>query len=228
MNEMAKKKESTPGENLAKQIIEQYHPKSVADMQDALKDIFGPMFEAMLQGEMNSHLGYESNDHGAKSTDNRRNGYTNKKVRTSAGEVEIKVPRDRASSFEPQLIPKRQKDVSEIEEKVLAMYAKEMSQRDIAETIEDIYGFEISRETVLQITDCVLDKLDDWQNRPLKRMYTFLFVDCMYATIRKEYESKNYAVYMILDYDLDGQKDILGCGLTKAKASIHGCKYLMN
>ena len=179
MNEMLKKKEITRGENLAKQIIEQYHPKSVADMQDALKDIFGPMLEAMLQGEMNSHLGYESNDHGAKSTDNRRNGYTNKKVRTSAGEVEIKVPRDRASSFEPQLIPKRQKDVSEIEEKVLAMYARGMSQRDIADTIEDIYGFEISHEMVSQITDCVLDELNDWQNRPLKRLYTFLFVDCM-------------------------------------------------
>ena len=116
MNEMAKKKESTPGENLAKQIMGHYNPKSVADMQDALKDIFGPMFEAMLQGEMNNHLGYESNDHGAKSTDNRRNGYTNKKVRTSAGEVEIKVPRDRVSSFEPKLVLKRQKDVYEIEE----------------------------------------------------------------------------------------------------------------
>ena len=111
MNEMAKKKEITPGESLAKQIIEQYNPKSVADMQNALKDIFGPMFEAMLQGEMNSHLGYESNDHGAKSTDNRRNGYTNKKVKTSAGEVDIKVPRDRDSSFEPELVPKRQKNV---------------------------------------------------------------------------------------------------------------------
>ena len=144
MNEMAKKKEITPGESLAKQIIEQYNPKSVADMQNALKDIFGPMFEAMLQGEMNSHLGYENNDHGAKSTDNRRNGYTNKKVKTSAGEVDIKVPRDRDSSFEPKLVPKRQKDVSDIEEKVLAMYARGMSQRDIAETIEDIYGFEIS------------------------------------------------------------------------------------
>ena len=116
MNEMAKKKESTPGENLAKQIMGHYNPKSVADMQDALKDIFGPMFEAMLQGEMNNHLGYESNDHGAKSTDNRRNGYINKKVRTSAGEVEIKVPRDRVSSFELKLVLKRQKDVSEIEE----------------------------------------------------------------------------------------------------------------
>ena len=187
-------------------------------MQDALKDIFGPMFGAMLQGEMNSHLGYESNDHGAKSTDNRLNGYTNKKVRTSAGEVEIKVPRDRTSSFEPKFVPKRQKDVSEIEEKVLAMYARGMSQRDIAETIEEIYGFEVSHETVSQITDCVLDKLDDWQNRPLKRMYTFLFVDCMYVTIRKEYESKNYAVYTILGYDIDGQKDILGLWINESES----------
>ena len=108
------------------------------------------------------------------------------------------MPRDRVSSFEPKLVPKRQKDVSEIEEKVLAMYARGMSQRDIAETIEDIYSFEISHEMVSQITDCVLDELNNWQNRPLKRMYTFLFVDCMYVTIRKEYESKNYAVYMIL------------------------------
>lgn len=218
MNEMAKKKESTPGENLAKQIIEQYNPKSVADMQNALKDIFGPMFEAMLQGEMNSHLGYENNYHGAKSTDNRRNGYISKRIKTSSGEVDIKVPRDRDSSFEPKLVPKRQKDVSEIEEKVLAMYARGMSQRDIAETIEDIYGFEISHETISQITDCVLDELNTWQNRPLKRMYTFLFVDCMYVTIRKEYESKNYAVYTILGYDTDGEKDILGLWLNESES----------
>ena len=124
MSEMAKKKESTPGENLAKQMIEQYHPKSVADMQNAMKDIFGPMFETMFQGEMNSHLGYESNDHGAKSTDNRRNGSTSKKSKTSSGEVDIKVPRDRDSSFEPRLVPKRQKDVSEMEEKVLAKVSR--------------------------------------------------------------------------------------------------------
>ena len=121
---MAKKKESTPGENLAKQMIEQYHPKSVADMQNGMKDIFGPMFETMFQREMNSHLGYESNDHGAKSTDNRRNGSTSKKIKTSSGEVDIKVPRDRDSSFEPRLVSKRQKDVSEMEEKVLAKVSR--------------------------------------------------------------------------------------------------------
>ncbi len=107
MNRMAKRKESTLGEKLAKQIIEQYKPKSVADMQNALKDIFGPMFEAMLQGEMNSHLGYESSDHGAKSTSNRRNGYINKEIKTSSGELEIKVPRDKDGSFEPRIVPKR-------------------------------------------------------------------------------------------------------------------------
>jgi len=101
---------------------------------------------------------------------------------------------------------------------VLAMYVRGMSQRDIADTIEDIYGFEISHEMVSQITDCVLDELNDWQNRPLKRIYTFLFVDCMYVTIRKEYESKNYAVYTILGYDIDGQKDILGLWLNESES----------
>lgn len=215
---MGRRKESTVGENLAKQIIEQYQPQSVEDMQNALKDIFGPMFEAMLQGEMNDHLGYSNNDHSAKTTSNRRNGYTSKEIKTSTGAVEINVPRDRDSSFEPKIIPKRKKDVSAIEQKVLSMYARGMSQRDIAETIEDIYGFEISHETISEITDCVLDELNEWQNRPLEKLYTFLFVDCMYVTIRKEYETKNYAVYTILGYDADGHKDILGLWLNESES----------
>ena len=93
------------------------------------------------------------------------------------------------------------------------MYAKGVSQRDIADTIEDIYGFEISHETISEITDSVLQQLEEWQNRPLKKFYTFLFVDCLYVTIRKDYETKNYAVYVILGYDVDGWKDILGLWL---------------
>lgn len=120
------------GEAIAKMILEKYQPKSAEEVQDALKDIFGPMFEAMLQGEMDEHLGYESNDHGSKSTENRRNGYTQKKVKTSYGEIPISVPRDRESSFEPKIIPKRIKDISGMEDKILSMYAKGMSQRDIA------------------------------------------------------------------------------------------------
>ncbi len=93
------------------------------------------------------------------------------------------------------------------------MYAKGLSQRDIADTIEDIYGFEISHETISEITDSVLQQLEEWQNRPLKKFYPFLFVDCLYVTIRKDYETKNYAVYVILGYDVDGWKDILGLWL---------------
>lgn len=213
-----KKKELKANELLARQIIEQYQPETVADMQNALKDIFGPMFETMLQGEMSQHLGYENNERKEKETTNRRNGYTKKNVKTSAGEVEIQVPRDREASFEPKLIPKRQRDVSAIEDKVLSMYAKGLSQRDIAETIEDIYGFEISHETISEITDRVIEQLEDWQNRPLKKFYTFLFVDCLYVTIRKDYETKNYAVYVILGYTADGIKEILGLWLNESES----------
>jgi len=210
--QMARKKDerSEASRAIARAILEQYKPTTTEEMQDALRDIFGPMFEAMLQGEMDSHLGYESNDRGAKSTTNRRNGYTDKTVKSSMGEIDIRTPRDRDGSFEPQLIPKRAKDVSGIEDKVLSMYAKGMSQRDIADTIEEIYGFEISHEAISTITDRVIETAREWQNRPLKKFYTFLFVDCLYVNIRKDLETKSCAVYVILGYDIDGIKDVLG------------------
>ena len=212
-----KDKRSAASRAIAQAILDQYQPTSAKEMQDALKDIFGPMFEAMLQGEMEDHLGYEANDHGFKETSNWRNGYGNKKIKTSMGEVEIKTPRDRDGSFDPQLIPKRERDVSDIEEKVITMYAKGMSQRDIADTIEDIYGFEISHEMISTITDKVIETALEWQNRPLKKFYTFVFVDCLYVNIRKELETKSCAVYVILGYDVNGIKDILGIWIGEAE-----------
>ena len=212
-----KNKRSEASKAIAQAIIDQYQPASAEDMQDALRDIFGPMFEAMLQGEMNSHLGYETNDHGYKETSNRRNGYTHKSLKTTMGEVEIDTPRDRDGSFAPQLIPKRSKDVSGIEDKVLSMYARGMSQRDIADTIEDIYGFEISHETISNITDQVIETANEWQNRPLKKFYAFLFVDCLYVNIRKDMETKSCAVYVVLGYDINGVKDILGIWIGEAE-----------
>lgn len=215
---MARRKRDPKKEALVQEILNQYQPEDVGDMQDALKDIFGPMFEAMLQGEMKEHLGYESNDRQEKEGTNRRNGYSNKTLKTSFGDVPIDVPRDRDASFDPKVIPKRTTNVSGIEDKVLSMYAKGMSQRDIAATIEDIYGFEISHETISDITDSVLEQQQEWQNRPLKECYPFVFVDCMYVTLRKEYETKKYAVYTMLGYDIDGQKDILGLWLNETES----------
>ena len=204
------KKQPTRGESLAKAIISEYKPRSVEDMQNALKDVFGPMFEAMLNGEMENHLGYDNNARGKKETANRRNGYTHKTLKTSAGEVPIDVPRDRDGSFEPQIVQKRQTDVSSIEGKVLAMYARGMSQRDISSTIDDIYGFKLSAGQISNITDCVLDELNEWQNRPLKAFYPFIFVDCIYVSMRTEQGVSDQAVYVILGYDLNGGKDVLG------------------
>ncbi|WP_270791937.1 IS256 family transposase, partial [Enterococcus avium] len=136
----------------------------------------------------------------------------------SFGEVAIDVPRDREASFEPELIPKRKRDVSDIEGKVLSMYARGMSQRDIAATVEDIYGFDISHEMISDITDAVLPELEEWQARPLAKCYAFLFVDCMYVTLRENYEAKEYAVYTILGYDLKGNKEILGLWLNQTES----------
>lgn len=216
--EMTRKKRDPQKLALAQAILKEYNPQSVEDVNEALKDIFGPLFESMLQGEMNHHLGYENNDKGPKKTDNRRNGYGTKTVKTTHGEIDIEVPRDRDGSFEPQLIQKRQKDVSAIESKVLAMYARGMSQRDISSTIEDIYGFSVSHEMISDITDAILPELDEWRNRPLQRCYAFLFVDCMYVTLRSGYEAKECAVYTILGYDLNGKKEILGLWLSESES----------
>ena len=159
---MPRKKRDPKSVELANRIIAEYAPESVEDMENALKDVFGPMFEAMLQGEMNNHLGYSSNDKSDKITENRRNGYGNKILNTTKGNIEINVPRDRDASFEPQLIKKRQRDVSEIEDKVISMYAKGMSQRDISSTIEDIYGFSVSHEMISDITDAVIPEMEEW------------------------------------------------------------------
>lgn len=217
---MAKKPGSEKA-RIAREIIEEYQPETVAEMQEALKDIFGPMFEAMLQGELSAHLGYESNERGEKANTNRRNGYSKKTLKTTAGNVEVQIPRDREGSFEPRLVAKRQRDVSAIEGKVLSMYAKGLSQRDISETIEEIYGFEISHEAISSITDRVVEQLEQWQNRPLKKLYTFLFVDCLYVTVRRDYEAKKYAVHVILGYDIDGRKDILGLWLNETESKHH-------
>ena len=134
------------------------------------------------------------------------------------GEVEINAPRDRDGSFELVIVPKQSKDVSDIKGKVLSMYARGMSQRDISSTIEDIYGFKISHDMVSDITNAILPEVEEWQNRPLKKCYPFVFVDCMYVSVRNEYEAKEEAVYVILGYDLQGQKEILGLWMDSTKS----------
>ena len=204
---MTTRKKSMPtlGEQIAQQIIANYDLKNAQDVQDALKQVFGPIFEAVLNGEMQNHS-------------NSRNGYSQKTLKTSLGEVPIRIPRDRQSMFEPQIVKKHQRDVSSIEGKVLAMYARGMSQRDIAATIEDIYGFELSHEQISNITNCVMEEVDRWRTRPLKSFYPFSFVDCIYVSMRTERGIRQVAVYVMLAYDTNGYKDILGLWINETES----------
>lgn len=215
---MTKITRNPAAEKIAGAILNEYHPESVADMQEALKEIFGPMFESMLKGEMDSHLGYASNSKEKKTTDNRRNGYTDKTLKTTMGEVPIKAPRDRDGSFQPVVVPKNKTDVSEIEDKVLSMYARGMSQRDISATIQDIYGFEVSAEMISNMTDSIMKTVNEWRSRPLQKCYPFVFVDCLYVSVRDKIGSHEEAVYVILGYTLEGKKEILGMWMNTSES----------
>ena len=134
------------------------------------------------------------------------------------GETEIAIPRDRDAEFESLLIPKHKRDVSDINRKVIAMYSRGMSTRDISATIDDIYGFKLIAEQISKITDCVLEEQPNWQSRTLKPFYPFVFVDCLFVNIRRDYESRDCAVYSILGYDIDGKKDILGLWILETES----------
>ena len=215
---MAKKKRNPANAAAIAHIFENYEIKSVLDIQEALKDMFGGAMEQMLAGELDSHLVYGRHENATQTT-NRRNGASSKIVRSQLGELEIDIPRDREASFEPQLVPKHQKDVSGIEDRVLAMYAKGQSQRDITATIQDIYGFNISPETVSKITDRIIPLVQEFRNRALKKFYPFVFVDAMYTPVKTETGAGQKALYNMIGIDVDGCKDVLGFWLSEDESS---------
>ena len=207
---MAKRETSPERKRLIKELLAEYQPKDLLELQDVLKEIFGPLMEDMLQGELDAELGYEKHDQSPKETVNRRNGSYPKTVRSTMGEVTLSIPRDREGEFEPALVPKGSRDISGIEEKVMSMYAKGMSDRDITATIEDIYGFNISHETISRIIDRIQPRLNEWQSRTLASCYPFLFVDALMVPVKNDGKSTKKAVYSILGIDQDGIKDCLG------------------
>ncbi len=196
---------------IADLIFNNYKIESAKDIQEAVKDAFAPLFERMLETELESHLGYSKSSLEEKETKNRRNGYIRKRIKTSVGEADIKSPRDRDGTFEPIVVPKHKNDVTDIEDKVLAMYARGMSQRDISATINDIYGFKLSQDKISTITDLIVEDVQKWQDRPLKELYTFVFVDCIYVKVKNDRGTvDNCAVYILLGIDIEGKKEVLG------------------
>ena len=168
---------------------------------------------------MDEHLGYEKNFIKGNNSGNSRNGYGKKTISSNYGECEIAVPRDRNGEFEPKVIEKRQTRTDEIEQKIIAMYAKGMSQRDIEDTLREIYGTEISQGLISRITDKIMLEVNEWQNRPLETVYPIIFFDGIVFNSRKDNKIINKCVYSVLGIDMEGKKEILGTWISENESA---------
>lgn len=196
--------------DVIQEIISNQNFKNAGEIYSFLKDSFKDVLQEMLEGELDATLGYSKDDPSSKTTDNSRNGYTTKTVRSELGPVQLNIPRDRKGEFEPKIVPKYKRDVSGIEEKVISLYARGLSTRDIHDQIKDLYGVEISAEMVSKITEHIVPEIREWQNRPLDRIYPFVFMDAIHYKIRDDSCVVNKAAYVVMGINIEGNKDILG------------------
>ena len=208
-------KKRTPEENARRskirELLDMSNITSMDDIQNLFKETIAEFMEDGLETELDDELGYSRYDYRNKNTENSRHGHSSKTLRTSFGDVEVAVPRDRKGEFEPQLLKKNQTSISQdIEEKILSMYAKGMTTGDIEAHIQDIYGVDVSDTTVSRITDKILPVAKEWQQRPLEAVYAVVFLDAIHYHVRSEGHIVKKAVYIAIGIDLDGHKDVLG------------------
>nr|WP_040396660.1 IS256 family transposase [Anaerococcus senegalensis] len=214
---MPRKRPETKRSKIAKMLIEEYQPQSAQDIQEALKDLLGDTMEELLKAELDEHLDYE---YGEKPLSlNTRNGTSKKTVRSSYGNIDLNIPRDREGTFEPQSLKKYEKDISNIENQIISMYGKGMTTRDISSHIKDIYGFTISETMVSKITNKILPTIEEWQNRPLEKIYPMVFLDAIHYHVRENNIVVKKAVYIALGYNLEGFKEILGMWVGENESS---------
>ncbi len=221
---MAKKKEvyhvqplNENKKNIISALIDEYEIETAEDIQAALRDLLGGTIKSMMEAEMDDHLGrksYERSD-----GENYRNGTKKKRVRSSYGEFEVDVPQDRNSSFEPQIVKKRQKDISEIDQKIISMYARGLTTRQISDQIEEIYGFECSESFISDVTDKILSEIDDWQKRPLDKIYPVVYIDAVHFSVREDNRIKKLAAYVMLGVNLNGFKEVISLDIGENESS---------
>ena len=194
-----------------RELLQLSNVSSMEDIHTLFKETIAEFMEDGLDAELTEELGYSRYDYRNKETENSRNGHSSKTLRTSCGDIDISVPRDRKGEFEPQLLKKNQTSITQdVEEKILSMYAKGMTTGDIEAHIRDIYGLEVSDTTVSRITDKILPVAKEWQSRPLESVYAVVFMDAIHYHVRSEGQIVKKAVYIAIGLDLDGRKDVLG------------------
>ncbi|WP_368487574.1 IS256 family transposase [Clostridium sp. BJN0013] len=203
--------------NIIAALINEYDIKSAEDIQDALKDLLGGTIQSMLEAELDEHLGYEPYERTENT--NSRNGKKSKTIRSKYGEMDINVPQDRESTFKPKIAQKCQKNISSIERKIIAMYARGLTTRQISDQVEDIYGFEVSESMVSNITNKLLPEIEAWQQRPLLSVYPIIFIDAVHFSVRDNNVIRKLAAYVILGINEEGRKEVLSIQIGENESS---------
>ena len=222
---MGRRKEGTSRrERMAEMLMEEFEINSVKDIENALKELLGETIEKMLKEEITEHLDYEYNE--VPTGTNRRNGHNKKQLKSSYGNIDINVPRDREGTFNPLVVPKYENDISGIENQIISMYSKGMSTRDISKHIDSIYGFKLSQTTVSNITNKIIPSIEEWQNRPLQEIYPIVYLDAIHYNVKDNGVIVKKAVYIALGYNLDGFKEIIGMWIGENESSKYWLKIL--
>jgi len=200
--------------NITKEILRDYVKEqnfsSADEVLSAIKGMFKDVLQEALEAEMDAKLGYDKYDVSEKQTNNSRNGYSKKTIKSELGSVNLNIPRDRNGEFEAKIIPKHQRNVTGIEGKIMGLYAAGMTTRDISQQVKDLYDVEISAEMVSNITNRILPVVTEWQNRPLEKTYSFVFADAIHFNVREDKHIIKKAAYVILGVNMDGFKEVLG------------------
>ena len=224
------KKELTEEEKIDNQILElimkKKGVKTAQDVSKTLNSMYGKVIQRLLDAEFAEFMKYEKGSHEEKKTTNRRNGSTSKgkKVKTDNGEIIITPPRDREGKFEPQIVKKRQKVLEGFDNLVISMYARGNSLKDIKETIREIYSIDLSEETLSNMTQSVSKEVEKWQNRKLEKCYPFVYVDCIYCSVKDDLRSIKKAIYVVLGIDTKGLKDVLGIWIETTETASKWCE----
>lgn len=213
------KREKSP----LRKLIDERGIRDLGGVHALVKELTGGLIQEIMDAELEDELGYSRYDYRNKQTDNSRNGHFSKTVNSSQGEIELKVPRDRKGEYEPAIVPKHEKDISGIEDKILFLYSQGTSTRDIEKAMQEMYGIEVDASRVSRITDKLLPLIREWQNRPLESVYAMVMLDAILYKVREEGTVVRKAVYIGIGTDLEGRKDVLGLWVGAAESA----KYWM-
>jgi putative transposase len=207
-------------DTLIDELLQDGHDvKDILGKDGLLKQLTKRLVERTLEAELTDHLGYEPHSSKGRGTGNNRNGRGHKTVQSESGELQIEVPRDRSGTFEPQLVKKRQRRLEGFDDKVIALYARGLSTRDIQGQLEELYGVEVSPTLISNVTNAVMEDVRAWQSRPLSAVYPILYFDAMFVKSRQEGPVKNKAVYLALGINLEGEKELLGLWIAETESS---------